>query len=335
MKYIQLSILSLTAILAAVPDSADAADDRLMPMRNHNPFLQVYGLPAFQSAVLTQDGKTDSRVNFDIGNHADSSSEAGESATLDGESYYLTYSLRHGLSDKIELGFDLPVVSHAEGILDPFIEQWHDWFGLTNGNRMGPSNKLKLQYDGPSGAGFNLDSSATGIGDIQLSAAMKLFSESLDGDTRLTLRSSVKLPTGDEEKLLGSGAVDISFALHATNSSFFSNDKLAASAFAGVLLLGDGDVLSEIQNDTVGFGGLSTSWQMTQKLSITGQLYAQGEYYDSELKEIGGSSVQFAVGGAYQFNNERMSLSFGIIEDLFSDATTDVAFHFGLHIRGL
>lgn len=63
-----------------------------------------------------------------------------------------------------------------------------------------------------------------------------------------------------------------------------------------------------------------------------GQLYGQTAYYDSAIDKIGGNSVQIAVSGGFRPRGSRLWYSLGIIEDLFSDATTDVAFHFTIRV---
>jgi hypothetical protein len=311
--------------------SAVGAEDRHLPLRNYNPFLQVFGLPQFQSGLLTEQGRSDSRINLDIANHSDSGFTPAESVVIDGETYTLNLGWRYGWRENLELGIDLPLVSHRKGFLDKPVEQWHDLFGLSNANRNGPANRLRFSYSGPGLAARLLDSAATGIGDIRLSVAYSLARDSNGG---LALRSSLKLPSGNEDQLLGSGAADFSLGLYHTSNRLFSRDNLSATAFAGILLLGDGEVLAELQKDSVGYAGTSATWQINGQLSASAQLYGQGAYYDSELDEIGGSSIQFAVGGTWRPTGSRLEYSIGIIEDLFSDATTDVAFHFGIRIRG-
>ena len=97
-------------------------------------------------------------------------------------------------------------------------------------------------------------------------------------------------------------------------------------------MLGTGDVLPEIHKDTVAFAGIAAAWRATGSFGIATELYAQSAYYDSELEEIGAQSVQFAFGGFYVFRSSGLRLSFTLIEELFDDATTDVALQFS--IRG-
>lgn len=312
-----------------------AANERWFYQRNHNPFLQVYGLPPFQAAALAADGEIQYRTTLDVANHAGTGSLNGATAEIDGESYYFTLSIRHGVSDRLEIGFDLPFTWHANGIFDNAIEGWHDLFGLSNSKRTGPSNQLRFQYDAPGIAPYDLSSPVSGLGDIQLTAAVPLFDAAGTDRRALSLRASLKLPTGDEAKLLGSGATDLALGLYASQTGILSLPDLSLTGFAGILLLGEGDILPEIQQRTVGFGGLAAAWQMTERLSVAAQFYGQGNYLDSVIDDVGGNSIQATFGGTYDMRRHRMSLSLAIVEDVFTDATTDVAMHLSVRWHGV
>jgi len=329
---ISLGVVSLA--LHLIPAAADAADEQWFSIRNHNPFLQVFGLPFFQTATRVPDGEFKHNVSLDIANHADSDATSSQTAVIDGESYYLTYSVRHGLTPWLEVGLNLPVVAHTNGLFDNAIERWHEILGVSNNNRNGPSNQLHFSFDNSQAARYELTSSTWGVGDIQVTAAVPLW-EAREPDRRvITLRSALKLATGDAATLRGSGAVDVSIGLYASGMNMFANHKVSLTGFGGILFLGSGDVLPEIQKDKVGFGGVAATWRLTERLDLTTQVYAQSAYFDSELSILGDSSIQAAIGGTYRWPKHRLSLSFAIVEDLFADATTDVALHLSVRTLG-
>jgi hypothetical protein len=141
------------------------------------------------------------------------------------------------------------------------------------------------------------------------------------------------LPTGDSATLLGSGATDLALGLYVMDNTFIHRN-LSLSGFAGIVLLGKGDILPEIQERSVFFGGAATTWQATERFGVTLQVNAQTPYFDSDLEELGGNSVQLALGGSYRFRNSRYFLSIAIVEDLFSNATADVALQIAVRARG-
>ena len=307
-----------------------------VPLRNQNPFLQIFGLPPFQAANLATDGETKYDLIFDLVSHADDGENMFEEVVVDGESYFLTLSLRRGVTRNLELGIDVPLVGHAGGFLDNAIESWHDLLGLSNGKRDGTRNELGFRYSGNGDDLYELDSSTFGIGDIQLTAAVPLRRPSENSDLALAVRSSIKLPTGDADELRGSGTTDFSTGLYASDKRTLWKRDLDLSGFAGVLLLGEGEVLTDIQRSTVPYGGIAAAWWMTERFAITTQIYAQGEYFDSDLDELGGSSLQLAVGFDYRLQRNGLSLLFSIVEDATPNKTTtpDFGVHFSIRRSG-
>ena len=325
---ISLGFLGLALLL--IPAAAGALDEQWFSFRNHNPFLQVYGLPPYQSATRVTDGEFKYSVSLDIANHAGSGETSNEFLLIDGESYFLNFSLRHGLTQWLEVGLDLPLVAHTNGLFDNAIERWHKMLGISNTKRNGPSNQLHLLFDSSRTTAYELTSSTIGLGDVQLTAAVPLWEAREPNRRIITLRSGLKLPTGDAATLRGSGAIDVSLGLYASDMSTFAKHNVSLTGFGGILVLGSGDVLPEIQKHSVGFGGVAATWQLTERLDLTTQLYAQSPYFDSKLSDLGGSSIQAAFGGTYRWPRHRLSLSFALVEDVFTDATTDVALHLSL-----
>jgi hypothetical protein len=108
----------------------------------------------------------------------------------------------------------------------------------------------------------------------------------------------------------------------------------AYSGFAGIMALGDGDVFEAQQRSVVPYGGAAATWHATEQFGITGQLQAQGAYIDSELDELGGSSIQLTVGGVYKLLRHGVTLKFALVEDVISDATPDFAVHLAIYVAG-
>ena len=304
------------------------------PLRNQNPFLQIFGLPPFQSATLVGTDTLEYDLSLDIANHADAGDAINERFVIDGETYFLSLSLRRRVGDRLELGVDVPVVSHADGFLDNAIENWHDVFGMSNSKRRGPANQLSFSYVGAGSIEYELDSPEYGLGDVQLTAAIPIREANEADDLAVALRAGIKLPTGDAESLLGSGAVDLSFGAYIDVTNTLWDRNLDISAFVGALILGEGDVLPEIQRGALPYGGIAATWHITHRLGITTQLSAQGAYFDSELEELGGNSLQLGVGGYYRLQDRASSLGFAIVEDLSANATTDFAVHISLRKNG-
>ena len=310
-------------------DNAAAAE---FTLRNHNPFLQIFGLPPLQSASVVPAGETNFGVSLDLANNADFGATEIENLFIDGESYFLQMTLRRRVKSWLELGVDVPLVSHSGGFMDSAIINWHDTFGMSNTKRRGPDDELLFLYQRDEATLYELSSTASGLGDVQMTAAIPIKEAAADGYA-LTVRTSLKLPTGDDRELLGRGAADLAAGLYMSRSATFFHRPLSLSAFGGLLLLGDGDVLPELQESAVPFGGVVGSWQVAERFAITTQLQAQGAYYASDIEELGGGTTQLGVGFRYRLQKNGRCLKFAVVEDITADATTDFALHFSFNSR--
>ena len=322
MRRIFLSVLLLACCLLQAHAEDLGAD--AFPLRNHNPFLQVFGLPKFQTAELVRPDHFDFAVSYDITNDADDAERPTSELVIDGETQTLSLSLRHRVFERMELGIDVPYVSHSGGTLDSLIKDWHNLVGLSNSIREGPNDQIQHSYALDGTTYYELLAPESGIGDVQLSAAYAM--------QNVTFRAGIKLPTGDPDKLTGSGAADFSLGLYAGSTTTLFDRAFDYSGFLGVLVLGDGDVLPEFQESTVPYGGVALRWHATDRLSLATQFSLQGSYFDIDINEIGGNTIQFAIGGDYRF--ERTLLRLAIIEDIAAGATPDFALHLSIRSFG-
>lgn len=329
-------LVPLLVVFLLLPGIGQADDDvaQVLALRNQHPFLQVFGLPLFQDAHLADAGRWNSLYSFDVVNHADAARIGAETLILDGESYFLSLSFRRGINDWLELGIDIPVVAHSDGVFDNVIEGWHDLFGMSNAQRTGPSNRLRLIYERDGDLYYNINSGVSGIGDIQLSAAIAIRKASTPGDVSLSLRSSVKLPTGNADDLLGSGAADFSLGLYANKSYSLFKRRLRLGGFAGLLALGEGDVLPAWQESVVPVAGIAANWQWNDELGFTVQTQLEGSYFDSALEILGNNTFQFSVGADYYVPDKNLLFSVGLVEDLFANTTPDVGLHLSVRLPG-
>jgi len=325
-KFHRATFLVVTLLLLSATASAEDQADAVFPLRNQNPFIQIFGLPPFQTATLTKPGTLDYSFSLDIVNDSDATDRIVESVVIDGESYIATLSMRRRVAEWLELGIDVPFISHTGGFLDSGIEGWHDLLGLSNSKRGGPSDRLLFMYENGGISDFELSSSASGIGDIQLAAAVPL-------GQSFAIRASVKLPSGDAQKLTGSGATDVSLGLYGARTSMLLERSLGLSGFAGVLLLGEGDVLAELQQRSVPYGGIAARWQATDRFGLAAQVYAQGAYYESELSGLGTNTVQLGIGVDFRPAKRDLLFKLAVVEDIASGAAPDFALH--LSIRSL
>jgi hypothetical protein len=294
---------------------------------NMNPFIQVHGAPMTRSAKLLADRAIAWQVRSDIANNFTFSNDGAEAIAIDGETHRHTLSMQYGIDDRLEIGIDVPWVSHRGGSLDQFIEQWHKLWGLPNSDRDEfLQDQLNFQYIDTLGKTTGITRSASGIGDIRLHLGYRLAAS----ESRFwSVRAGVKLPNGDEDKLTGSGGTDVYATIHMTQDQLLNSNALTFHGSLGILRPGDGEVLNTIVEDWVSYGSAAIAWQAGEKISLKAQLDFQSAYYDSNLEELGDTAMQLMVGGSLVLG-DRYFLDLSLSEDILTDRSPDVVFQIGL-----
>ena len=131
-------------------------------------------------------------------------------------------SLRYGLAEAWEIGFEVPVMYMHGGFLDEPIRAIEDLFGAPKPRRTFERDDLyghtenafiyEISRDGETF--LRGKDNAFGIGDIALTAKRRVLDQ--EGWTPgLAARGALKVPTGDEDEAFGSGRADAALGLAA------------------------------------------------------------------------------------------------------------------------
>ena len=300
---------------------------------NQSPLVQIFGLPAAESAIIQPHGHFWSLLAIDAANNYSSVDTTRENILLDGESYRLTLALRYGITDKLELGVDMPWVGYGGGVFDSFIEGWHRFFGLPQGGRLkAPHNRLLFTYSRDGTERLRMDDSNFGLGDIRLTSGLQLYNDGSSNPCAVALRMSVKLPTGSSSKLHGSGSTDVAFWLSGSDDYLLPGSWGHMTLFgaAGGMAMTDGEVLKEQQHNTVGFGSLGFGWSPADWIALKTELSAHTPFYkESDLRALGQPAIQLLIGGTLGFS-PKTALDIAVSEDVNISTSPDLAFHLGL-----
>lgn len=316
-------------LLCLYPACSTAERGQPLAIRSHNPFTQVFGLPDFPSTPPQDTERWHCSLSFDVINHADGASSASENIRLDGETYITRAALNYPLSPRWRAGVDIPYLRYGAGHLDGHIKNWHDVWGISNNNRGVPDDRLFIDYAVDQRNLITIDESISGIGDVRLWLARTMLTKQNIG-MRIVTRAMLKVPSGDSEHLLGSGATDLSWDIAVQKINSVRAPNVLLSAHLGALALGKGKVLPDQQERVVPYGGISAVWKTHGPVDLIAQVQGQGRYFESHLDELGGTTLQLAFGIRYHWPRGNTELEFGLVEDLVSDVTPDVAFHFQL-----
>lgn len=298
---------------------------------NQNPLIQMHGLPPLESGEVTAAGTTKSWAILDIASNSIAEAASQETITLDGETYRLNFAFRRGIKRNLEVGIDIPYITHTGGTLDGFIRNWHDLFGLSNSERnQFADNQLQYEYTRNGVVIDNITRHTDGIGDIRLSAAWQKRCDKGDELRCTAIRAALKLPTGRAEDLTGSGSVDLSIGATTTRTY----ERYTFHYGGGLLINGDNDLLKAQQERAVAFGNLGINYQPKAYswMVLKAQLDGHSAFYNSALKNLGSDSIQVNVGGTIHVT-ERTALDIGVAEDIVTSTVPDVVFHLALRTR--
>lgn len=258
---------------------------------NQGTLARGFALPALGDTQVLPDGESQLRATVDLSTEYALDREAGEELLLDGETqrYALRYARGWGAT---EWSLEVPLLHVGGGFMDEPIENWHDAFGLPNGGREdAPHDRYRYRYVRDGITQFDVTDGGTRLGDVVLSGGLM-------PSQGWALRGQLKLPTGDEDHLVGGNfgaAVWADAALPFPESSDWEG-----FVSAGVSASEDADVLARLQNDVIPFGGAGLAWRLLSSLQAIAQLYAHGPLYDhTEIDALQRPGLQLSLGGRW------------------------------------
>jgi hypothetical protein len=309
-------------IAAALLVSANAAAQPF-PTRDLNPLLAGYGLPSALPTRLT-DESWSFATDLNWASTALIQGSNGEQLLVDAETREARVTLGRSWASGFAVQLELPYRYTGGGVLDQTIDSWHELFNLPQGARSSmPKDRLRIVYQRAGATLIDVDSSTSGLADVSLDFGYSLHSTTA---TALAAWLSVKLPTGDADRLTGSGATDVSLAIAGEHQL---GDDWSVFGQAGVAWLGDGDRLPALQSEVVWSGFAGVSWHAWRGLHLKAQLDAHSAVFDEVDLDFLGDAVVLTVGGDYRFESG-WRLDLAVSEDIAVESASDVVFLFGL-----
>jgi hypothetical protein len=300
-----------------------AATAQPFPARDLNPLLAGFGLP---SALRARVSAESWNVAADL-NWASTSlvQRAGtEQVIVDAETREARVTLGRSWSNGFAMQLELPYRYTGGGVLDDTIDGWHDLFGLPAGARTTmPTDRIRIAYARNGAVLLDVDSSVSGLGDISLD-----FGRSLHATTSsaLALWLSIKVPTGDADRLTGTEATDVALAI-AGDHRF--GDDWSVFGQAAVTWLSDGERFPAQQRDFVWSAFAGVGWRAWRGLELKMQLDAHSALFDDTELDFLGDALVLTVGGDYRFASG-WRLDVAVSEDIAVESASDVVFVFGL-----
>lgn len=292
---------------------------------NQGTLARVFALPGLGEFAPPSEGQTQWRVSTDLTTEYVLDRAPGENLLFDGETQRYAFALRRAWGETFDWGVEVPLLHTSGGFMDSVIEDWHSFFGLPNGGRQdAPQDRRQYRYERDGLTQFDVRGADTGLGDVLLSAGWA------PGEGWM-LRSQIKLPTGDEDALAGGnwgGALWADAAL-----PFAADSILGGFVSAGVSASEDAEVLADLQNTVIPFGGVGLDVRLLSQLQALVQLYAHAPLYDdSETDALKRPGVQLTLGGRWCYS-EAQCLEISFQEDVATESSPDFSLRFALRSR--
>ena len=305
--------------------AALSAAEETSPFRTRNlsPLVSIFGIPAWEAAPV--DERLRVGVTTELANHYRLSRRGDEILVLDGETWRTGLWLRRAVGERWTVGVELPYIRQSGGMLDDVIDAWHSAFGLPDGGRNRRPEGQLVYLLGEGGAPFySLQRSSGGLGDLLVGVGRAL---GPNGGTHL--QATVKLPTGDEAVLAGSGSADVAVTL--LRSVDANVGRRSAGYFWGVgaLWLGEPDRIGYDARRASVLGMVGGSLKAWPRTGLKAQIELHGALYDSRLKELGDPGVQLTIGGWRELG-ARAVVEFAVNEDLAVSTSPDIVLHVNL-----
>jgi hypothetical protein len=317
--FLYLLIMTHSVAVSAMEDRINSRDFHPFETRDQNLFNLIHGQALPTNARLHSKSQTSWSSSLIITNALNIESNSDEDIYLDYETYRFNLSYQYGLNADWNLKIDAPLIYQSGGFFDAAIDSWHQFFGMPRGIR--PSiehGQYDIQYAYRTQTLVDLDESSTSLGDIQVAMAHSILD---DERTNMSIWTSLKLPTGDEEKLTSNGATDIAVWLALDQQL---SNRWLLNMNAGAVILGSDDYKNIPLSDYALYGHAMLGWLVTDAINLKLQLQAHTSYYDQSRLLILGDTYFLTFGGTITINQcDQIDLAFG--EDIKVDASPDAS----------
>ena len=305
---------------AAAPAAGELASP-LMQQRGQHPLNAAFGLPAVAARTVPA---AEWQVAVEHANSFMGGVRGREVLLLDGESTELVVRHRRRLNACWQGEAVLPFVAHTSGWADRAIDDWHQAFGLPDAERdTFPLFDLNYVWQDAEGRRRELVEPVAGLGDVHVAAQRRLGcrggARGIGGGTAAIARVGLKLPTGDADSLLGSGAADVYADLQSPVRTLGRRGSVAATL--GALAVGDSELFAD-QRPVVLYGAVGGAFRWHPRWHALVQLDWHTPFHDSALRELGEPAASLGVGIRHLAAGA--AFEFSIAEDALIDTAPDI-----------
>jgi hypothetical protein len=274
-------IFCIATLLILATGGSTFADFGPLQTSNRFPLHLLFLKPRPVPAQLPSRGDMESTLALEYSNTFFDYQNSRWNVLMDMEMLVADLSLVYGLTSKMAVRLDLPFVSMDGGFLDGFLENFHDAIGTSNyGREKRPKNTFEYRVTKDGRLWVQGDDGSVQMADVTVSTQIELFKLRNSPKMAGSLLLSLKLPTGDSTRGLGSGQFDAGVYLPMQ----WSADQWSFFAMPGVAFIGDPDTQGAgiaACNSFSLFGGVAYDYSQNTTWLV------QLNYYTSPLEETG------------------------------------------------
>ena len=293
------------------------------PTRDQNPLITNFGLPMPLPARLPAPEGWSLDGAFNWSSSAIAQTGGREALIVDAETRELRVTAARRFGERFALQVQAPYRYVGPGVLDGFIDDWHELFGLPEGARPTlPEDQFLIVYERDGERVVDEHSSRSGIGNVSADAGVSLLSTERTG---AALWLSLKLPTSTFD-LPGHDTTDAAVSLVADHRL---TPRWSIYGQASLAFLGKDDAISRFQQRTVWSSHAGVSARAWGTLHLKLQLDAHTAMVDDSDLDYLGDAFALTFGGSYEFDGG-WQLDAGLSEDISVDASPDVVFVLGV-----
>lgn len=234
---------------------------------------------------------------------------------------------RYGITERIEVGAEIPFIHLSGGKLDGLINWFHNLLGDEEGYRAIAGNyKFNYSFTHNDVDWVSPQRGTFGLGDIALTSKFKIISpETYLAD--LSVRVALKMPSGKPQLSLGSGNWDFAFGLC---FDYGLHERWVAYLNLGGVIVGQPETQADIRVHNYFTGMLALECLATENLSLIAQINYNSSLFKTGIQRVDQDGIQFLGGIKYNFSR-RFGIQFDMSEELITYVAPDVTFNFLLY----
>jgi len=272
------------------------------PLRvaEHNPLLRLVHVPRAETAELLDPGSLKFDLFTDYSNIFEQSQSTFHFQRFDMERMTNDLSVRYGFGENWEVGGRIGIHTSWGGFLDSFVDSFHDFFGLPNGNRDAfPEDEVEFSFvDSRRQMNVDRKPETSAVEDVRLFAKRRLWG-SADEASTTSARASLRFASG--EFAGDTGRPDLALTLLHRRSW----GRWHLHLEAGGTTLNAPDEFDPLFNDVAAFFSTALEVNIVSSVSFIGQFVGGSPYTGGVgVSELDRPPVNLVFGFAGQVAEE-------------------------------